>query len=57
MEKLREATQMIRAAQNRLWSTSLDEHPNYPNLSHRISSALAMTEASFVETRRRSQRT
>jgi hypothetical protein len=54
MDNLREATQRIRAAQNRLWSTSLDEHPNYRDLTHRVMMALAMTEAAFVEARRRS---
>jgi hypothetical protein len=52
-DNLMEAAQRIRATQNRLWSAGLDEHPNYRNLSQRISSALAMTEAAFLEARRR----
>ena len=56
MDNLREATQRIRATQNRLWSAGLEDHPNYRNLSHRLSSALAMTEAAFFEVKRRSER-
>ena len=56
MDNLREATQRIRATQNRLWSAGLEDHPNYRNLSHRLSSALAMTEAAFIEVRRGSER-
>jgi hypothetical protein len=32
----------------------MDEHPNYRDLTHRVMMALAMTEAAFVEARRRS---
>jgi hypothetical protein len=46
-DNLREAAQRIRATQNRLWSANLDDHPNYRNLSHRLSSALTITEAAF----------
>ena len=56
MDNLREATQRIRATQNWLWSAGLEDHPNYRNLSHRLSSALAMTEAAFFEVRRGSER-
>jgi hypothetical protein len=56
MDNLMEAAQRIRATQNRLWSVGLDDHPNYRNLCHRVSSALAMTEAAFFEARRRSDR-
>ena len=56
MDNLREATQRIRATQNRLWSAGLEDHPNYRNLSHRLSSALAMTEAAFFEVKRRAER-
>ncbi len=56
MDNLREATQRIRATQNRLWSAGLEDHPNYRNLSHRLSSALAMTEVAFFEVRRGSER-
>jgi hypothetical protein len=55
MDNLREATQRIRGTQNRLWSAGLEDHPNYRNLSHRLSSAL-MTEAAFFEVKRRSGR-
>jgi hypothetical protein len=55
MDNLREATQRIRATQNRLWSTGMDEHPNYRDLTRRVMMALAMTEAAFVEARRRSE--
>ena len=56
MANLREATQRIRATQNRLWSAGMHDHPNYRDLTHRVSSALAMTEAAYVEARRRSER-
>lgn len=56
MDNLREATQRIRATQNWLWSVGLEDHPNYRNLSHRLSSALAMTEVAFFEVRRGSER-
>jgi hypothetical protein len=56
MDNLMVAAQRIRATQNRLWSAGLNDHPNYRNLSHRVSTALAMTEAAFVEARRRSER-
>ena len=50
---LGEAAQRIRATRNRLWSADLEEHPNYRDLTHRVMSALAMTEAAYVEARRR----
>ena len=56
MDNLREATQRIRATCNRLWSADLDDHPNYRDLTHRVMTALAMTEATYVEARRRSER-
>ena len=43
MENLKEAARLMRATQNRLWSTGLDEHPNYRDLTHRVMTALAMT--------------
>ena len=55
MDNLREATQRIRATRNRLWSAGMDEHPNYRDLAHRVMTALAMTEAAFVEARRKSE--
>jgi hypothetical protein len=48
IDNLMEAAQRIRATQNRLWSANLDDHPNYRNLRHRLSSALAITEAAFM---------
>jgi hypothetical protein len=54
MDNLREATQRIRATRNRLWSAGMDEQPNYRDLTHRVMTALAMSEAAFVEARRRS---
>ena len=55
MDNLGEATQRIGATRNRLWSAGMDEHPNYRDLIHRVMTALAMTEAAFVEARRRSE--
>jgi hypothetical protein len=54
MENLKEAARLVRVTQNRLWSVGIDDHPNYQDLTHRVSLALAMTEAAFVEARRRS---
>jgi hypothetical protein len=54
MENLKEAARLVQATQNRLWSTGLDEHPTYRDLIHRVMTALAMTEAAFIEARRRS---
>ena len=56
MDNLRESIQRLRATQNRLRSTGLDESPNYRNLSHRVRAALAMAEAAFIEARRRAER-
>ena len=55
MENLTEATQRLRAIRNRLWATGLEDRVNYRNLAHRVSSALAMTEATYLEARRRSK--
>jgi hypothetical protein len=55
MDNLREAAQRIRATRNRLWSAGIDDHPNYRDLTHRVMTALAMTEAAFVEARRRAE--
>jgi hypothetical protein len=54
MENLKEAGQRIRAAQASLWSVGMEEHPRYRELSHRLSTALAMTEAAYLEARRSS---
>ena len=55
MENLTEATQRLRAIRNRLWATGLDDRVNYRDLAHRVRSALAMTEAAYLEARRRSK--
>jgi hypothetical protein len=55
LDDLKEFAQWIWATQNRLWASGLVDHPNYEELSYRLSAALAMTEASFLEARRRSE--
>ena len=56
MENLKEAARLVRATQNRLWSADRIDHPDYRELTHRISSALTMAEAAYVEAKRRSER-
>jgi uncharacterized protein YukE len=56
MDNLRGSVQRLRDTQNRLRSMGLDENPNYRDLLHRVRSALAMTEAAFMEARRRAER-
>ncbi len=53
MDNLREALQRLRAKQTWMWSTGLSEHPNYRELSARLSMALASAEAAYIEARRR----
>ena len=53
MDNLREASQRLRATQNRMLAAGLPDKPNHRDLFVRVSSALAMTEAAFVEARRR----
>jgi hypothetical protein len=53
LDNLKESALRIRAIQNRLRASGLVDHPNYMELSYRLSAVLAMTEAAFVETRRR----
>jgi hypothetical protein len=36
-----EDARLVRATQNRLWSAAKIDHPNYRNLTHHVSSALA----------------
>ena len=55
-DNLREAVQRIRATRNRLRASVLNDDHDYGELAYRISAALAMTEAAFVEARRRSER-
>ncbi len=52
-DNLKEAVQRIRATRNRLWSTSLEQNPDYRDLSQFVGMALAMTEAAYIEARRR----
>jgi hypothetical protein len=54
-ERLQEATQEIRAVRNLLWASGMGKHPNYRELTHRVSSAPAMTEAAYIEARRRAR--
>jgi hypothetical protein len=56
MDNLRESIQRLRAIQARFHSTGLDENPNYHDLLHRVRSTLAMSEAAFMEARRRAER-
>ena len=53
LDNLREATQRLRATENRKLAAGMHEQPNYRDLFVRVSTALAMTEASIVEARRR----
>ena len=55
MENLTEATQRLRAIRNLLWAKGVEERVNYQDLAHRVNSALAMTEAAYLEARRRSK--
>lgn len=54
IENLKEAAGLLRPTHNTLWSASMDDHPKYRDLIHRVMTALAMAEAAFVEVRRRS---
>jgi hypothetical protein len=53
LDNLREATQRLRATENRMLVAGMHDQPNYRDLFVRVSTALAMTEASFAEARRR----
>jgi hypothetical protein len=53
LDNLREATQRLRATENRMLAAGMHDHPNYRDLFVRVSTALALTEASIVEARRR----
>lgn len=55
MDYLKEAAQRVRASQARLWSSNLSDHPNYRELSTRLSIALASIEAAYVEARQRTE--
>jgi len=50
---LRDAAQRVRATQNLMHSQGMTENVNYRELLMRLSTALAMTEAAYVEAKRR----
>ena len=54
LDNLQEAAQRIRATQNRMRAAGLQDHPNFQELSTRLSVALGGTEAAYLEARRRS---
>jgi hypothetical protein len=51
MENLKEAGQRIRATQSLMRSQSMTDGENHRNVLTRLSTALAMTEAAFLEAR------
>jgi hypothetical protein len=51
MDNLKEAGQRIRATQSLMRSEDMTEGENYRNLLTRLSTALAMTEAAYLEAR------
>jgi hypothetical protein len=53
MDNLKEAGQRIRATQSPMRSQGMTEGENYRDLLTRLSTALAMTEAAYLEARRR----
>ena len=53
MGNLKEAGQRIRATQSLMRSQSMTDSENYRDLHMRLSTALAMTEAAYLEARRR----
>jgi hypothetical protein len=53
MEYLKEAGQRIRATQSLMRSQGMTEGENYRDLLTRLSAALAMTEAAYLEAGRR----
>jgi hypothetical protein len=53
MDNLREALQRIRATQHLLRAQGITEGENYRELVMRLSTALAMVEASYMEARSR----
>jgi hypothetical protein len=52
MDKLKEAEQHIRATQSLMRSQGMTDGENYRDLLTRLSTALAMTEAAYLEARR-----
>ena len=53
MDNLREAGQRIRATQSLMRSQGMTEGEDYRDLLMRLSTALAMTEAAYLEASRR----
>ena len=53
MDNLKEAGQRIRATQSLMRSQGMTDGENYRDLLTRLSSALAMTEAAYLEAQRR----
>jgi hypothetical protein len=53
MDNLKEAGQRIRATQSLLRSQGMTDGENHRDLLMRLSTALAMTEAAYLEARRR----
>jgi hypothetical protein len=53
MDNLREAGQRIRATLHLLRAQGMTEGEDYRDLFTRLSTALAMTEAAYLESRRR----
>ena len=53
MDNLKEAGQRIRATQSLMRSQGMTDGENYRDLLTRLPTALAMTEAAFLEARRR----
>ena len=52
-DNIREARQRLRASLNLLRSRGMLDDGNYRELTTRLSTALAMTEAAYLEARRR----
>jgi len=57
VDNLQEALQNIKAAQELLVLAEMGEQSDTPDLFRRVFAAQAMTEAAYVEARRRSSRT
>ena len=53
MDNLKEAGQHIRATQSLIRTQGMTDGENYRDLLTRLSTALAMTEAAYLEARRR----
>jgi len=53
MDNLKEAGQRIRATQSLMCSQGMTDGEDYRDLLARLSTALAMTEAAYLEARRR----